>query len=359
MKAPSISIAFLEQSSTAVQRGDRGIIAMLLRDSKAADYTVYTVTDVPAALSAANQLQLKMALLGYINTPRKILVHVITDADYDSALGYFATQKWDYLVVPTAETDGQTATISAWIKNQREKMHRTYKAVLSNTAADNEGVVNVANGCVYGSTKMTAEQMCARVAGIIVGTPLSMSCTFAPLTEMTDCDRMAPDELDAAVDAGKLVFAWDGEKVKICRGVNSMTTTNDKKGDSFKKIKLVDAMDMMRDDITRTAEDNYIGRYANNYDNKCLLITAINAYFKTLVTDQVLGSGSAEIDAEKNRQYFKEHGNKLVVDGQEVSLDEATDEQIKKGNTGSYVYLRAHVSLLDAIEDIDLDIYIG
>ena len=48
-----------------------------------------------------------------------------------------------------------------------------------------------------------------------------------------------------------------------------------------------------------------------------------------------------------------------MVDGQEVSLDEATDEQIKKGNTGSYVYLRAHVSLLDAIEDIDLDIYIG
>ena len=68
---------------------------------------------------------------------------------------------------------------------------------------------------------------------------------------------------------------WDGEKVKVCRGVNSFQTTNGNQGDSFKKIKLVEAMDMIKDDITMTAQDNYIGKYVR--DQKfCDLQTAIS-----------------------------------------------------------------------------------
>lgn len=63
-------------------------------------------------------------------------------------------------------------------------------------------------GCVKGDSEYSAEDMCARVAGIICGTPLTMSCTYAPLAEMTDCDRMSASDLDEAVDAGKFVFMW-------------------------------------------------------------------------------------------------------------------------------------------------------
>ena len=42
-----------------------------------------------------------------------------------------------------------------------------------------------------------------------------------------------------------------------------------------------------------------------------------------------------------------------------INVEDATEQQLKEGNTGSHVFLRATISLLDAIEDIDLDIYIG
>ena len=256
------------------------------------------------------------------------------------------------------ETDSKTATVASWIKSQRTA-GMTYKAVLPNSASDNEGIVNVTAGCMNGEVEYTAEAMCARVAGIICGTPLTMSCTYAPLTEMTDCNRMSPSDLDEAVDAGKFVFMWDGEKVKVCRAVNSFVTTTGTNGDSFKKIKVVEAMDMIKDDIRMTAQDSYIGKYANSYDNKCLLITAVNSYFTGLVRDGVLSSGSCEIDVDAQRNYFAGKGGKVIVNGEEKALEDCSDDDIKKGNTGSKVYLKAVVSILDAIEDIDLDIYIG
>ncbi len=364
MGAPSVTIAFIERSESAISRGERGVIAMILKDTSITsesivDYTIYTAADIPDSFSDANKEQIELALMGYQTAPKKILVHLISGADgYSDALAILATWKWDYLVCPTVTTDKAETTVSTWIKAQRGNDHRTYKAVLPDTAGDNEGIINVAGKCMKGSTTYTAEAMCARVAGIICGTPLTMSCTYAPLMEMTDCERLAKTELDVAVDAGKLVFMWDGEKVKVCRGVNSFQTTSADKGESFKKIKIVEVMDMIRDDITLTAQDSYIGKYANSYDNKCLLITAINAYFSALVQDGVLESGSCTINMDAQRNYFANKGGTLIVDGEMKKMEDCSDDEIKKANTGSQVFLRAAISILDAIEDIDLEIYI-
>lgn len=360
---PSVNIAFIEQSITAIQRGERGIIAMILTDAGMDDkssFTVFDVSDIPEGLSEANKQQLKFALMGYQTAPRKIIGYCMkTSAGYTDALKWAATQKFNYLVATTAETDEKTQDIVSWIKSQRTNNHMTYKAVLSNTAADCEAIVNLTSGATMGDTAYTAEQLCSRVAGIICGTPLTMSCTYAPLTEMSDCDRLTETELSAAVDRGELKFMWDGEKVKLCRGVNSFVTTADGKGESYQKIKIMDAMDMIADDIRLTAQDSYIGKYANSYDNKCLLVTAINGYFNTLISDKVLGSGSCKINVEAQRNFFVSQGGKLVIDGETVNVEDCSDDDIKRGNTKSKVFLRADISILDAIEDIELPIYIG
>lgn len=359
MGAPSVSVSFIEQAKASISRGDRGVIAMLLVDSEEATYTITAVTDIPTGLTTFNQTQLKLALLGNDTAPKKIYVLVQTEADYSAALEYFGTMTWNYFVSPTVATDAATDTVASWIKTQRDTYKLTYKAVLPETAADHEGIVNVVGSCTYDEDELTAEQLCGRVAGIICGTKLSASGTYAALPEMSDCERMTSAELDEAVEDGQLVFMWDGEKVKICRAVNSLTTTTDEKGDSFKKIKLVDAMDMIKDDIRLTAQDTYIGKFANTYDNKCLLITAINNYFDTLVKESVLESGECEIDIEANRDYISEKGGEFILNGETIDLEDATDEEVKKANTGSYVFLTASISLIDAIEDIELEIYIG
>ena len=363
MGAPSINIAFIEKARETVARGERGTIAMILKDSAQATHVISSVSDIPASLSSFNQQQIKNALLGYDTAPKKIIVYVIQttveEISYTAALAYLATQKWNWLVAPTVETDAQTEAVATWIKQQRADMGMTYKAVLPNSESNDEAIVNVVNGYTYNGTAYTAEQACARVAGIICGTSTSRSCTYAPIPEASDCVRMTKTELDAAVDAGKLVFFWDGEKVKICRGVTSLTSTSANKGDSFKKIRLVEFMDMMHDDIMTTAQDNYIGKYPNTYDSKCVLVASINEYFRTLQNETVLSTGFCEIDIDKNREYIVSHGGKIVVDGQEIDVADATEQQIKEAPTGSIVYLRAVVRLVDAIEDIVLDVYIG
>ena len=134
-----------------------------------------------------------------------------------------------------------------------------------------------------------------------------------------------------------------------------MTTTG-VKGDSFKKVKLVEDMDMIKSDIQTTIQDSYIGKYANSYDNKCLLITAINGYFQTLVNDGIIESGTAEIDIQTQRTYLESMGKDVTVNGETKKPTDLSDDEVKVANTGSHVFLRATVVLLVAIEDVSLTI---
>ena len=364
MGAPSINIAFYEMAIAAIQRGEKGTIAMILVDDSVEAVTTYTVldsTDIPTGLSTANKGYIAAALKGYMTAPRKIFAVAIPDAtSYADAMETLELMKWDYLVAPTATTDSKASDIVTWIKAQRDNNHKIFKAVMPNNVANHEGIINVVDGYTdEDGTELTAEQACARIAGIIAGTPWTMSCTYAPIPEALGCASRSQSDLDTAVDAGKLCLMWDGDKVKIVRGVNSLTSTSETKGDSFKKIRLVEIMDMISNDIRVTAQDNYIGKYTNSYDNKCLLTTAVNGYFDTLVEDGILASGLCEIDVDAQKTWIKAHGGKFVVDGETVDIEAATEEQIRKANTGSQVFLKATISMLDAIEDITLDIYIG
>lgn len=364
MGAPNITIAFYEQAVASIQRGDKGVLAMLLVDTGVKALTSYTIldsTDIPETLGAASKEQIGYALIGYQNAPKKIYVVAISSVEsYSSALDTLETLDWDYLVCPTAKTDSKVSEIVTWIKTQRTANHKIFKAVLPEEAADFEGVINVSGGYTNATgTALTAEQACARIAGIVAGTPMTISCTYAPLPEALTCPAKSQEEIDTAVDNGELVLMWDGEKVKIVRGVNSFKTTTQDKGDSFKKIKLVETMDLIQHDIRKTAQDSYIGKYANSYDNKSLLTTAINGYFDTLVRDGILASGNCEIDTVAQKAYLKEKGGKFVIDGETINLEDATELQINQANTGSQVFLKCTISMLDALEDIDINIYIG
>ena len=354
MGMPSVSISFTEKAITAVKRGERGIVALILKDENIPEtnpVTCLSSEDVPTTLSESNQEQIKLALMGYINAPKKVIAYVLgADAkDYTEALNMLKTVKFDYLAAPTVSTDNATNDIVSYVKAQRAE-DKLIKAVLPNVSGDHEGVINFATATVYANDKeYTTEQYCGRIAGIIAGTPINISCTYAPLAELTDCSRLTKEEMDTAVDAGKLIVWFDGEKVKTARGVNSLTTTTQDKGDSFKKIKIVEAMDMIATDIRTTAEDDYLGKYANTYDNKCLLISAIGNYFDQLKLDGVISAYTISIDIEANRSYLK---------GKGIDVESMSDDEIKVADTGSFVFLKATVKILDAIEDIVLPISI-
>lgn len=385
MGAPSINISFIEKAITAIERGERGIVMLWVKDTLPAaavnPATVILESDIPSSLSATSKEQVKLAMIGYQTAPKKVLVYCMgiaadaaeaaVEAGYTRAMTASETIKFDYLAIPTVATDGKAQDIATWVKSMRNNKKKKIKAVLPNTAADTEGVINYATERAVKTetvtaadgtkttvdTVYTAEQYCARIAGLIAGTPMTIACTYAPLPELSDCTRLT--DIDTPVDEGKLIIFYDGEKVKVVRGVNSFVTTVDGKGKSFKKIKIVEAMDMINDDIVKTAQDSYLGKYANSYSNKCLLISAISGYFAQLMKDGIISSYTVSLDAEAIRNYLKSNGKQATLeDGTVKDVDECSDEEIVTADTDAFVFLIGNVKILDAIEDIAMPIYI-
>ena len=56
-----------------------------------------------------------------------------------------------------------------------------------------------------------------------------------------------------------------------------------------------------------------------------------------------------EIDVERQRAYLQSQG---------TDVDEMTNQEIKEADTGSHVFLLVKCKILDAIEDIDVNIEI-
>ena len=343
--------------------------------------TVVTEKDIPDNLKDTTVEQIKLAMIGYTNAPKKVTVYCMgiaddaekaaIDAGYKKAMEASETIKFGYLAIPTVETDQKAQDIATWVKTMRDVKKKKIKAVLPNTAADHEGIINYTTEKAVKTetvtakngkkttvdTEYTTEQYCARIAGLIAGTPMTIACTYAPLSELSDCTRLA--DISTPVDKGELIIFYDDEKVKVVRGVNSFVTTIDGKGDSFKKIKIVEAMDMINDDITKTAQDSYLGKYANSYSNKCLLLTAISSYFGQLKRDGIVSSYSVKLDPDAIREYLKGKGLQATLDdGTVKDVDECSDEEIVTAETGAFVFLTGNVKVLDAIEDIKMPIYI-
>lgn len=354
MKLPNINIVFTTQASSAIARSEKGIVALILRDAKENGGHVLTgITQIPEGLGLANQNYIKRAFLGYVNPPKKIILYVLPAgaADLSEALTYLETQTFDYLAGPADISAAESGEIVTWIKAQNN-LGFTPKAVLPNTAGDNEMIINFTTENISaGAESFTAAEYCSRIAGLLAGTPMTISCTYAQLPEVTDVERLTKDEMDEAIDKGKFILLYDGEKVKVGRGVNSLQTQTPSKGEAFKKIKIVEIVNTIHNDIRKTVDDNYIGKYANSYDNKCLLITAIKGYFVELENSGILEAGTSLVDIDLDAQ--KEY---LQSIGKDISL--MKEQDIKMAATGDKVFLKATISILDAIEDINLTITI-
>ena len=178
---------------------------------------------------------------------------------------------------------------------------------------------------------------------------MQQSITYAALPEVEDITRMTSLDMDTAVGGGKLVLYHDGEKVKCGRGVNSLTTITGR-SDIWKKIKIVECLDMMQHDIRMTIQDNYIGKLPNTYDNKLQLVTAISVYLQALAKDGLIDAGfTVGIDVDAQDAYLQEQGTPTV---------DMSEQEIKEANTGTHVFLSIYVRPVDAMEDVAVNIYL-
>ncbi len=349
MGMPELIIAFKKAAETAVLRSGRGIVALILKDT-ANDTKSYS-------LSKENQVEkghwtaenLDYIQKTFLGGPNLVLIERVgSEETLEEALGRLKNKKWNYLAIPDL-TEDEAATVLEWIIAQR-KNTKTFKAVLPNCAADNEGIINFATeGIEVGTKKYTAAQYCGRIAGILAGTPLDNSCTYTVLPEVTAITESA--DADKDINAGKLILFNDGTQIKIARGVNSLVELGETKTEDMKKIKIVEGMDLVRDDIRNTWNENYVGKKVNKYDNKILFVNAVNIYFRALAVEGVMD------DSYDNLSFIDIAAQRTWLSKKNSIWVEKTDEEVKTANTGSYAFIGANAMFCDAMEDLNFAIY--
>ena len=360
MGLPDIVIEFSKKAVTAIQSGALGIVGIILKDTKNLGVTVLRgVDEIPTGTSAFNSDNTNYIKRAFMGSPSKVIVYTLpTDAeDYSEAFKYFSTVKVHYLCGDPEMTGAEAQAFATWIKGLRKSTIRRPVAVLPDISADSRAVISltvVNAGMEQISTvtgSYTATGYCSRIAGLLAGLDLRVSSTFKPLDDVTAIPVATEEEVDASVNAGYLTLYNDGERIVIARGVNSLTTVTETDTEDLKKIKISAIQDLIETDIYSTINRSYIGNYSNSYDNKCLLITAIKGYLKGLEATEggkgylKANSSNIEIDMAKQKQYLESIG---------VDTSEMSEQDIKEANTGSKVFLKGTISILDAIEDVNI-----
>lgn len=358
MALPEINIDFKERAVSSVEMSERGTLGIVLADKidlASNQLTLTSIADVPSTLSDKNKKYLEFAFNGYSGATTKVVISYVKKADdtamtaeeITTACKAFLLTDVTYVTIPEI---GENATaVAEYISGTRGKDKKSMlKAVLPHCTADSEAIINfTTDNIVTEDGTYTAAEYAPRIAAVLAGCPLNSSVTFHTLSDVVSVPYLSEDEAGKAIDKGELILYWDGEKVKIARGVNSLTSTDGSKSELWQKIRVVDILDMIRHDIHVTAEDDYIGKFVNDYDHKQMLATAINGYFDTLEKESAISTGSCEIDVDAQRTYLK---------GKGMDVSKMSEKQILEANTGSHVFLRGTTSPLDVIEEIDYEI---
>lgn len=359
---PKLKIAFEAAAQAVANRSKKGYVGLIVRDAQAQGlHKLSSDLLIPAQLGEDNKAHIRTAFEGSDRgKPSLVYLAVIPpleapEPEGDSAqaledgLKLLESVSVDYLAGPPDVTETELAALNAWVKAQRA-VYRPVKLVrpFTGEGSDDMGIIDVDEEelMVLGAA-CSAAAFCARVAGILAGIPMSMSSTYAPLPEVTAVTPRTEAEQTAAIDAGRLILIHDGQKAKIARGVNSLATIPPKGKQDWRFIKIVEGMDLITYYLRTTIEDIYIGRYANTYDNKQLLVAEVLEYLQYLERSGVLNPGQSfcQIDYERQLNYLKSQG---------VETADLTEQQVLEYQTDSWVFLRCGGRLTNAMEDFEV-----
>lgn len=347
MGMPEIVFLFEQKARTLVKRSARGVVAMILEDATEGGAEIARI-DAGDEVTGYTEANAKLIQIAFDSGATSVLAVRHTEDTLAETLAKLVNQRFNWLVFPDGTAEDVTAIVT-WIEAQRGK-GKFFKAVVSaTTAPDSEGIVNFQGGNIksslFGDSTVTAPgKYCVRIAGILAGLSLEQSATYYVLDDIVSADESA--DPDGDVDDGKLIVVYDGEKYKLGRAVTSLTTLTDT-SPVFQKIKHVESVDMMRQDMKDVFEDEYVGKIPNSYDNKQILVAYRNQYMDGL-RGSVLNpdyENLCEIDAVAQKEYLESIG---------VDTSEMEEIDILKANTDSSVFLTENIQLLDAMEDLTL-----
>jgi len=285
---PGAYINIRTNEPLSITPGDRGTVAILQQMSTGTDGTLYTVTateqNYPDGATSADK---KLAVEA-LKKAKTVLLLKLPDGhsseDVTTALDILKTESFNTLCYPY-DVEANKVLIATWIKAMREDEGVKCQAVLTNYAADHEGVIDVVQGITLSdSSELTVAETTAWVAGATAGASITTSNTGMTYEGAIDVKpRMTKSEQEAAIKAGRFIFKVDSaQNVMAVYDINSLTTITVDKGKMFTKNRVIRTIDNIANDITSIFESNYVGKTNNNDAGRSLLKASLVDYFVTL-----------------------------------------------------------------------------
>lgn len=349
---PYMEVTFRQRAVSFMERSERGIAALIIRDDT--DATVYKEyrnnTEALADKAKYTEANLRAIKDVFISAPYKLaVVRILDGKGIEDALKAIADNLDTCRIGVADGTAEDTATVASWIKSM-EKEGRTYKALLYNASApDSMHIENFTTATVtYADDRgqKAGSAYIPSLLGMLAAANVSRSVTYMACTDLVDCAK----SVDAAADVkdGKLILERSGNTVRIASGCNSQTTTDgETKTEDMQYIETVEAMDMIADDIRAEFRDNYLGNYRNTYDNQMLFIGAVNGYLRDLEQENILDreyENTAYIDVNAQRAAWIASGK--------IDAAEWTDAQVRKTPFKRTVYLVLDIKINGSMEKL-------
>ena len=353
---PKIEITFRQQATSLITRSERGVAILIVRDDTNKSFSHKQYADLSAleadkALYTADNYAAISDMLSFAPYQSHVF-RLDTDGTLAETLAEISrTVKTGWITIAGQdETDGPA--LASWVKTQAAKA-RNYKCVVYDVTPlpDDMHVVNFVNesvtfaddrGASDGVEYLPSLLAIAAVCNVVRG------CTNYHCSNLLTVEEVADN--DAAVGAGKFILFNDEDgAVRVGQGINSLTTLDgNTKTEDMQFIETVEAMDLMRDDITSTFRGNYLGTYRNTRDNQLLFIAAINSsYFRQLAQEDILDrnfANASSIDVESQRAAWVASGKAEAADWDE--------DKVKATPFKRSVYLVGNVKILGSMTDL-------
>lgn len=306
---PGLYLNFVIAAAAQISGGARGTVAipLLTYAVTATAKTFYTVETEKQAVDLFGSVNVKSILFALQGGAKDVLVYTMpatpSAADYTDMRAAFDARPFNVFVFDGEYNVTQQAAVKTWVAANRTA-GKHFVAVIGgdvttdatptqgdtrSTLNSDDYIVNLINGVIIEGTSYTSSAFAPWVAGLIAGTAINRSVTYtvAPVDDVTK--RLTNAEITTSLAAGSLILINDGEKVKLVQGLVT----------SKKKIRSIRARQAVATDVSRTAEDNYIGKLNNNADGQAALIVAIKAYLESLGADGVLTAPIVVLDPQR------------------------------------------------------------
>lgn len=355
---PDINIIFTKKAVTAVQRSERGVLCVIVKDKQQTTgikkFVYKRLADITTTdYETANYTALKRAFDVAVN---KVYVLRCSEAsELTDIVKELDKVKFNYVCTNVKALQQDLANQIVQY-NKDNQGHKCVCVASELTTADSKYVINLkgTGGTLKDGTTVKAEDYLIRITSTLCNLPMNRSLTYYVFEDLASWDDTYLDTehpIGKWISDGWLTLINDDDEVKCGRAINSLHTFTSTDTEDMSYIIIVEAMNLIIEDIYTTFKDYYVGKYKNTLSNQRLFITSVNAYFRQLMREEVLD------DAYDNHAYVDIESQRLAWLGiGKTEAEDWDDNKVQQMTFRTNVFLGGEAKISNAMEDLKFTI---